>query len=88
MRILITILCLFLFVISSNTQDKDIKRPDSYNYTRGVEAIQQENYKEALDYLNKEIEENPKNGYAYAWIAAIREHHDEYGRAITSLDMA
>lgn len=79
---------MFLFVISSNAQDKDIKRPDSYNYSRDVEAIQQENYKEALEYLNKEIEENPKNGYAYAWIAAIRENYQEYGRAITDLDLA
>ena len=79
---------MFFCVITSSAQDKDIKRPDTYNYTRGVEAIQQENYKEALEYLNKEIEENPKNGYAYAWIAAIRENYQEYGRAITALDLA
>lgn len=48
---------------------------------RGVEAIQQEKFKEALDYLNKEIEENPKNGYAHAWIASVRSHFEEYGRA-------
>jgi clan AA aspartic protease (TIGR02281 family) len=67
---------------------QDIKRPESYNYTRAVEAIQQENYQEALDFLNMEIEENPKNGYAFAWIAAIRQHYQEYGRAITALDQA
>lgn len=88
MKHLITLICLFFCVITSSAQDKDIKRPDTYNYTRGVEAIQQENYKEALEYLNKEIEENPKNGYAYAWIAAIREYYQEYGRAITALDLA
>lgn len=88
MKHLITLICLFFCVITSSAQDKDIKRPDSYNYSRGVEAIQQENYKEALEYLNKEIEENPKNGYAYAWIAAIRENYQEYGRAITALDLA
>lgn len=88
MKHLITLICLFFCVITSSAQDKDIKRPDTYNYTRGVEAIQQENYKEALEYLNKEIEENPKNGYAFAWIAAIRQQYQEYGRAITALDQA
>ena len=32
-----------------------INRPDSYNYTRGLEAFQNNNFEEASDYLNKEI---------------------------------
>ncbi len=86
MKNLTALLCFVFCFITINAQD--IKRPDSYNYTRGVEAIQNENYNEALDYLNKEIKENPKNGYAFAWIAAIRQHYQEYGRAITALDQA
>lgn len=86
MKKLITLLFLSVCITTINAQD--IKRPDSYNYTRGVEAIQQENYQDAIDYLNKEIAENPKNGYAFAWIAAIRQHYEEYGRAITALDQA
>ena len=86
MKKLITLLFLSICITTINAQD--IKRPDSYNYTRGVEAIQQENYQDAIDYLNKEIAENPKNGYAFAWIAAIRQHYEEYGRAITALDQA
>ena len=86
MKNLITLLCFVFCFITIKAQD--IKRPDSYNYSRGVEAIQNENYNEALDYLNKEIQENPKNGYAFAWIAAIRQHYQEYGRAITALDQA
>ena len=39
------------------------ERPNSYNYQRGVEAIQNENVTEALDYFNRDIAENPKNGY-------------------------
>ena len=35
---------------------QNIKRPDSYNYSRGVEAIQNNNAEEALEYLNKELE--------------------------------
>ena len=31
---------------------QNIKRPDTYNYNRGVEAIQNNNAEEALEYLN------------------------------------
>ncbi len=86
MKKIITLICLAFCVTTIKAQD--IKRPDSYNYTRGVEAIQNENYDEALDFLNKEIQENPKNGYAFAWIAAISQYYQEYGRAITALDQA
>lgn len=66
----------------------NIKRPDTYNYNRGLEELRNENYDEALNYLNKEVENNPKNGYAYSWIAMIRHSKDEYGRALTSADLA
>ena len=86
MRYLVTLFCLFSCILATNAQD--IKRPDSYNYTRGVEALQQENFKEALEYLNKEVDENPKNGYAFAWLAFIYNTHNEYGQALTASDKA
>ena len=64
------------------------KRPDSYNYNRAVEAIQNNNVEEALDYLKKEISEYPKNGYAYSWLAYVREYQEEYGLALSAADLA
>lgn len=75
------------FTLGMNAQDK-MNRPTSYNYQRGVEAIQKENTEEALEYLNKEILENPKNGYAFSWIALVRCQQEEYGRALTAADLA
>ena len=72
-RFLIFAISIMAF-IPSFSQDSKVKRPDSYNYQRGVEAIQQENSEEALEYLNKEIKDNPKNGYAFSWIAMVRCH--------------
>ena len=80
---IITFLFGVQFAIAQN-----IKRPDSYNYSRGVEAIQNNNAEEALEYLNKELEENPDNGYALAWIAVVRNYQEEYGRALTAADLA
>ena len=83
-----TILLSFLIACSSALFADNIKRPDSYNYTRGVEAIQNNNVEEALDYLNKEISEHPDNGYAFMWMALVRNYNEEYGRALTAANIA
>ena len=80
---------LSLLVLCSSVMVADnIKRPDSYNYSRGVEAINNNNAEEALDYLNKEINEHPDNGYAFAWIALVRNYNEEFGRALTAANVA
>ncbi len=63
-------------------------RPESYNFKRGVEAVQNEKNEEALEYFNKDIDENPKSGYSYSWIAWLRLNSEEYGRALTAADLA
>ena len=78
----------FLIVYSSVLYADNIKRPDSYNYTRGLEAIQNNNLEEAINYLNKEISEHSENGYAFAWVALVRNHNEEYGRALTAANIA
>ena len=77
-----------LVLCSSVMLADNIKRPDSYNYSRGVEAIKNNNAEEALDYLNKEINEHPDNGYAFAWIALVRNYNEELGRALTAANVA
>ena len=81
------ILC-FMFLCTTAVWAQKVKRPTSYNYNRGVEAIQNNNTEEALEYLNKEISEYPDNGYAYSWIALVRNHLEEYGKALTAANMA
>lgn len=85
-RIIITLL--LILELSNIVSAQNIKRPDTYNYNRGVEAIQNNNAEEALEYLNKELDDNPNNGYALAWIATIRNYQEEYGRALTAADLA
>lgn len=77
-----------LVLCSSVMLADNIKRPDSYNYSRGVEAINNNNAEEALDYLNKEINEHPDNGYAFAWLALVRNYNEEFGRALTAANVA
>ncbi len=51
---------------------QNVKRPETYNYQRGLEAMQEEKIDEAIDFFNKDLQENPKNGYSYSWIAHLR----------------
>ena len=67
---------------------KEPKRPDSYNYQRGCELIDDEKIDEGMEFLKKELRQNPKNGYAYAWMASVMAQEEEYGNAIYDYEQA
>lgn len=61
---------------------KEPQQPDSYNYKRGCELIGEQKYDEGIEFLGRELRQNPKNGYAMAWMASAYRHKDENGTAI------
>lgn len=71
-----------VMMLSVGMMAQDVKRPDSYNYTRGVEAIQNNNIDEGVEFLQKELAENPKNGYAYGWMTVVHLDKEEFGTAL------
>ena len=83
-----TLSLLLLAVCATLVCAKEPQRPTSYNYQRGVEAVNNENDEEAERYLSQEITDNPKNGYAYAWLAGVELRNDEIGSAISMLNKA
>ena len=60
----------------------------SYNFTRALEEAQKGNKSEAMDFLTKEIAENPSNGYAHMTIAILQAEAENYGNAMESINMA
>ncbi len=59
---------------------------NSYNYVRALEIVNyQGDSDEALGYLKKEIEEHPKNGYAYWLMGGIYIKKEQPGNAIDPL---
>ena len=60
----------------------------SYNFTRAMEEAQKGNKSEAMDFLAKEIAENPGNGYAHLTIAILQAEAEDYGDAMKSVNMA
>ena len=63
-------------------------QPDTYAYTRGIEAYNEDKLDEAVEWFNKELKDHPDNGYAHLYLAAIYGGNDENGRAFSALDKA
>lgn len=84
------ILAVLLLMMSSSVlwAKNETKLPDSYAFTRGVEAYQEGKNQDALDWFNKEITDHPDNGYAYIYISALRYGNDEYGKALSAINQA
>ena len=61
---------------------KEPQQPDSYNYKRGCELIEEQQFDEGIEFLNRELSQNPKNGYAMAWMAYAYRNKNEKGTAI------
>ncbi len=83
-----TLSLLLLAVCATIVCAKEPQRPTSYNYQRGIEAVNNDQDEEAEKYLNQELADNPKNGYAYAWLAGVELRKDEIGSAISMLHKA
>lgn len=85
--LLVMMLCLTLTAAVAQ-KEKNVKRPDTYNYNRGLEELNNNNTEEALNYFKKEVENDPKNGYAYTWMSLIYYYDNQYGNALSAINMA
>ncbi len=83
-----TLFVCVLILMGCSSGKNEIKRPESYNYQRGCEAMGKNELDEAMTYLQKELEDDPDNGYAWAWIQCGYLEKEEYGEAITAGETA
>ncbi len=81
-------ICAASLLICSIGFAREQKLPESYNYQRGVELIHSDRLDEGIDYLTKEIQQNKKNGYAYAWLASAYSQKEEKGTALHLAEQA
>lgn len=82
MKLKIILLINFIASVTSVWAKAETKLPDTYAFTRGVEAYQGGKNQDALDWFNKEISEHPDNGYAYVYTSILRYGNQEYGKSI------
>lgn len=82
------IVLFFLMSLFFKAHSEDIKRPNIYNVQRAIEALNNNDKEEALEYIDKELSSNPKSGYAKTWKALIQTDNQEYSYALTTIDEA
>jgi len=86
-RIQLLIAVVFTCYCTLFAQD-NIKRPDTFNYQSGVDAYNEADYQKSMDFFDKELQQNPKNGYALLWKAYIYTQYEKYGQVMTSVNQA
>lgn len=64
------------------------RQEKSYNFSRAVEELQNGNKDEAVKFLNLEIRDNPKNGYAYLSLAVMQMDSKDFDKAMSSVNKA
>ncbi|MDE6696447.1 MAG: retroviral-like aspartic protease family protein [Muribaculaceae bacterium] len=72
----------------ANMEGTDVKQPDSYAYTRGMECMNEGKYEDAMDWMQKEISDHPDNGYAYFIISTIHIANNQNGSALSAINNA
>lgn len=82
MKRLIFTLLLVVFVCEMAIAQAGVKRPDSFNYQSGIDAYNAEDFVKSLEFFDKELEQNPTNGYAMVWEVYIYEKYEKYGIAM------
>jgi clan AA aspartic protease (TIGR02281 family) len=87
-KLIFVVICCMTFGYSLSADGQKSKEPDTYNYKRGVEAFNNNNSQEALDYFNKEISDNPHDGYAFFYVSVLRFGNNDFGAALTAVNSA
>lgn len=67
---------------------QDRKELNTANMSRAIEAYSNNDAGEMRRYIEAEIASNPKNGYAYSWLAILYNYYEEYGYAISAAEKA
>lgn len=60
----------------------------SYNLRRACEEAENGNSQSAIEYIEKELSDNSKNGYAYMLVATIYMENSKYGHARSATESA
>lgn len=80
-QLLLTIVLVALSAVQSFAQS-DSKMPDSYNMQSGLKAYKDNDYAKCMEFMDKELEQNPKNGYAMLIESFIYMINKQYGQAL------
>lgn len=81
-------LILFSMLVIGTVSAQDRREMNTANMSRALEAYSNGDAGEMRKYLDAEIKGNPKNGYAYSWLALVYNYYEEHGYAVSYADKA
>lgn len=88
MKRFLLILLISIVYLNNYIEAKTNNPRENYAYLRGVEAYNDNRLQDAYDWFNKEVSDNPNNGYAFAYLANIYYSNEEYGKSLTAINSA
>lgn len=92
MKKLFLLMALFAITTSIHAQEKQEKEVpkkfNTYNYRRALECLEEEEYTKALELLETEVKDNPKNGYAYNKLSLVKYLYSETEEALEAANKA
>lgn len=71
------ILSIFIGFVSAMGQPQSVMK--SYNFSTALEEAKKGNNAEAIDFLKKEVTDNPNNGYAFFTMAVLQADGEDKG---------
>ena len=83
--LLFSVVCT-LFICGCN--EKVQNAPDRYNYQRALDAVGSNDIDKAIQFCEKDLEENPKDARTLAMLAAAYHVQDHNGKALEIIDKA
>ncbi len=85
-KLIIALLCCTVAVATAHAAKKDKKKDKeqemSYNMQRALEAIENDDTEKCIEFLDKELAENPENGRAYAMKCVVYHETEELGNSL------
>ena len=73
-------------LLAFSSFSKSSSTTDSYNMRRAQEEVKYGNYGSAIEFFNQELEENPKNAFAYLGIATVNIDRQDYSEAFKAIN--
>lgn len=86
-HLLLTIILVAMSAMQAFAQT-DNRMLDSYNMQCGLKAYQDNDYAKCMEFMDKELEQNPKNGYAMLTKAFVYMTNYQYGQALDLVEKA
>ena len=76
-------------VYAQESKESEVpKKFNTYNYRRAMECLDESEYDKAKEFLETEVKENPKNGYAFNILSLLNFINEENDEALEAINKA